>query len=321
LSPIDRVQTGGPDGALTITLAPGSRLFPSFPAVLPALAASASPLPPRDVFRAELSLRNPHSIQTSVGFQQRLFKGIVAADYLTLNGRDLLSLVDVNAPASIQKPAQRTVAEADATRPIEAGPGTYRKIISLGNLGRSWYRALQLKFDRSSASLEMMGSYTWSHARDMANYQLPEDSHNLAAETARASTDIAHSVTGAFAWQPVGSGSAWRHDWAISGVVIARTDRPYTISWGDDRNGTTQNDARPGGRNTGRTGPYRTLDLAVGRLFHHGVTSTEARVEAFNAFNAINYDQYVGELLSPLFGRPVSAFPPRRLQFAVIVRF
>ena len=47
----------------------------------------------------------------------------------------------------------------------------------------------------------------------------------------------------------------------------------------------------------------------------------EARVEVFNILDATNYNEYVGELLSPLFGRPLSAFPQRRFQFAVIVRF
>ena len=45
------------------------------------------------------------------------------------------------------------------------------------------------------------------------------------------------------------------------------------------------------------------------------------RGEAFNAFNTTNFDQYVGELSSPLFSKPVSAFPKQRLQFAAIVRF
>ena len=104
-------------------------------------------------------------------------------------------------------------------------------------------------------------------------------------------------------------------------VGAFHSNRPYTITWGDDRNGTTQGDARPGGRNTGRTGPYRNVDLALTRRFRSGKAVTEGRLEAFNVFNATNYDRYVGELLSPLFARPVTAFPQRRLQFAAIVRF
>jgi hypothetical protein len=317
LSAVERVQTGGPDGAIAISLTPESPLFPTFPRPLINLPPIS---PPRDVYRVGPTLSNPYSIQTSIGVQQMLLKSAVAVDYVTVRGRDLLSLIDVNAPASIVKPAQRTVAAADATRLLEPAPGTYRKVITLGNEGRSWYRALQVKLARSSTTTQLMGTYTWGRARDKANYQLPEDSRNLAAEEARASTDVRHSMAAAFSWQPEASHALWRN-WSLATLTVLRSNRPYTISWGDDRNGTTQNDARPDGRNTGKTGPYRTVDIAIGRRFRRGQASTEVRVEAFNAFNATNYDQYVGELLSPLFGRPTSAFPPRRVQLALIVRF
>jgi len=320
LSTIERVQTVGVDGALTFSLSPDSPLFPGFPATLAASPGTVSNWPPRDIQRVDEALRNPYSIQASIGIQRLLFNSVVAADYVTLTGRDLFSIVDSNAPASIEKPAQRSVAAADATRPIGPAAGTYRKVITLGNRGRSWYRALQVKIDRSSASLHFTSSYTWGRARDMANYELPEDSRNLDAEKARAATDVAHNVAAALAWQPAAARRPWR-DWSLSAVAIVRTNRPYTISWGDDRNGTTQNDARPDGRNTAKTGPYRTVDVAAGRVFHRGTMSTEARLEAFNAFNSVNYDEYAGQLLSPLFGRPTSALPPRRLQLAVIVRF
>jgi hypothetical protein len=91
--------------------------------------------------------------------------------------------------------------------------------------------------------------------------------------------------------------------------------------WGDDRNGTTQNDARPGGRNTGKTDGYQNVDLALTRRFTMGTKVFEARVEAFNVLNTVNYDEYVGALLSPFYARPVSAFPKRRMQLAGTVRF
>ena len=109
--------------------------------------------------------------------------------------------------------------------------------------------------------------------------------------------------------------------WSLAGIGTFRSERPYTISWGDDRYGTTQNDARPGARNTGRAGAYRVLDLSLTRRFRRSGASIDARVQAFNVLNAINYDQYVGELLSPLFARPISAFPPRRIELAALVRF
>jgi hypothetical protein len=218
------------------------------------------------------------------------------------------------------KPNQRTVAQADATRPIPAVPGSFRNIVSLGNLGRSWYRALQVKAGRSTGRLQAIASYTWSRAEDMDNYQLPEDSRNLDAEKSRANSDVAHNLTVAFTWQ-LPSAPRVLDGWSLSGIGVFRSNRPYTITWGDDRNGTTQNDGRPGARNTAQTDPYQNVDLALSRRFTRGSTAIEARVEAFNVFNVTNFDQYVGALLSPLYAQPVSAFPSRRIQIAAIVRF
>jgi len=302
-----------------MALSPGSPLFPTFPNVLLALPTNAA-LPPLDIQRVGETFSNPYSLQSTIGFERVLGSVTVSADYLHLSGRDLMSLVDVNAPASNRKPDQRTVAQADATRPIPALPGTYRNIVTLGNLGRSWYDALQVRADRSRGRLHSMASYTWSHAEDMDNYQLPEDSRDLDAEKARANTDVAHNLTFGFTWQlpPM---PRVLNGWLLSGIGVFRSNQPYTITWGDDRNGTTQNDARPDGRNTGETDAYHNIDLALVRRFTRGSTAIDARIEAFNVFNTINFDEYVGARLSPLFARPVSAFPSRRLQFAVIVRF
>jgi hypothetical protein len=320
LYPINRTQLEGLDGAISLTLAPESPLMPVFPATLSSVTPGPQ-TPPRDVYRVGESLSNSYAIQSAVGVQHDLFGTIVSADFVHLLGRDLTSVIDVNPPASVQKPANRTVAEADATRPLVPGPGTYRKILTLGNVGRSWYRALQIKVDRASGAFNLMSSYTLARAEDMAaTYQLPEDSRNIAADKARAATDVRHNLVAGLSWALPGEGPVWR-DWSVAGIGTFRSNRPYTISWGDDRNGTTQNDARPGARNTGKTGTYRTIDLALSRRFRKGPVVTEARVESFNLLNATNYDQYVGELLSPLFGQPISAFPQRRFQCAVIVRF
>jgi hypothetical protein len=100
-----------------------------------------------------------------------------------------------------------------------------------------------------------------------------------------------------------------------------RSGRPYTMSWGDDRNGTTQNDARPAGRNSLRGDTFRSVDLALTKRFSVGSGGLELRAEAFNILSATNYDEYVGALSSFDFGRPISAFPRRRIQLAAIARF
>ena len=162
-----------------------------------------------------------------------------------------------------------------------------------------------------------MVSYTWSRAEDQDNYLLPEDSRNLEAEKARANADVAHNLIVGFTWQL----PRRLEGWSLSGIGAFHSGRPYTITWGDDRNGTTQNDARPGGRNTADTDPYNNVDLALSRRFAKGATSIDVRAEAFNVLNITNFDQYIGQLLSPLYAQPVSAFPSRRVQLAAIVRF
>ena len=228
-----------------------------------------------------------------------------------------VQLHQADGQANEQRPI-RVIARQPLTQARQQG---FRpKIITLGNEGRSWYRALQIKFDRSAGAVQALGSYTLSRAEDMASYQLPEDSRNIPAEKARAATDVRHNVAAGLTWMLPGRGRV-AGGWSLSGVAVVRSNRPYTISWGDDRNGTTQNDARPGDRNTGKTGPYRTIDLALARHMRKGRADIEARIAAYNLLDAVNYDQYVGELLSPSFAQPISAFPQRRLQLAVVTRF
>jgi hypothetical protein len=316
---INRVQLEGPEGTIALALAPGSPFFPQFPNILPARPAGAS-YPARDIQVLASDFRNPYSIQSTIGAERKFGTLTIAADYVYLNGRDLMSLVDANAPASLQKPAQRSVAQADATRPLPPLPGLFRNIVRLGNQGRSWYHAVQVKAERSEGRLQTLASYTLGHAEDMLNYQLPEDSRNLAAEKGRSNADVRHNLTVGATWAVPGIGPLWR-DWSLSGIGVFRSNRPYTIVWGDDRNGTTQNDARPGDRNTGKTDSYQNVDLALTRRFTMGPRTFEARVEAFNVLNTVNYDEYVGALLSPFYAQPVSAFPKRRIQLAGTVRF
>ncbi len=315
---ISRVQLEGVSGTSQITLAPGASSMPAFPAVLPGSVASQAP---RDIQRLASEFRNPYSIQATGGVEHMLERGIVlSADYVYLRGHDLMSLVDANAPASIQKPDVRSVAQADATRPTLPVAGGYRKVIELGNQGESWYRALQLKANQTSGRLQASLAYTLANTDDQANYLLPEDSRNLAAEKGRADTDIRHNLSLGFTWQV----PAVRQ--ALSGLVLSgvgrfQSGRPYTELWGDDRNGTSQNDARPGGRNTLETAALRNIDLSLARQFRIRNQAIEGRIEAFNLLSTVNYDQYVGTLSSSLYRQPVTAFPRRRVQFAAIVRF
>jgi hypothetical protein len=235
-----------------------------------------------------------------------------------------MSLVDTNAPASISKLSTRTVFQADLTRPTPPGPGGFRKIIALGNEGLSWYRALELKVDRSVGRIQAVGSYTFAHANDRANDvvndRLPEDSRNLAAETGRADNDVRHNLSLGLTWQ-VPEARPMMKGVTLSAFGLFRSSRPYTVIWGDDRYGTSQNNARPGRRNTANGDSYSSVDVSLAKRFRSGNKSVEARVEAFNLLSTVNFDEYIGTLSSPYFGHPVSAFPSRAIQLAGLLKF
>jgi hypothetical protein len=316
------VQLDGVDGAVQLSLAPGSPLMPVYPGVLS--LNSLSVLPPRDIRIIDANFKNPYSMQATIGAEHSLFGMVVGTDFVYLRGFDLMSLVDTNAPASISKFSTRSVAQADATRPVLPVPNGFRKIISLGNEGLSWYRAFELKVDRSVGRFQAVGSYTFAHANDRANDvvndKLPEDSRNLAAETGRADNDVRHNLSLGLTWQVPESRPVMRGV-TISAFGLFRSSRPYTISFGDDRFGTTQYNARPGARNTGIGDSYQTIDISLAKRFRAANRNFEGRIEAFNILSTPNFDEYVGARSSPYFGRPVTAFPSRAIQLVAIVRF
>jgi hypothetical protein len=338
---INKVQLEAADGAARVTLTrdPNTGMLaptipvpgftpPTYPNALPPAVPN---LPPRDIQVADSGFRNPHSVQATIGAERSFYGVVISADYIYLRGLDLMSIVDTNAPASYVKgPQRRSVAEADATRPTTPTVNGFREVVALGNEGESWYRGLHVKASHTSGLLQTIASYTFATADDQANYLLPEDSRNLPAEKGRSDNDIRHNLVVGFTWALPGGPTALT-GWTLSGSAQLRSDRPFNVFYGDDTSGTTQNDARPGARNTGETGPYRTVDFSLVRQFHVGPRIFEARAEVFNVINNVNYDEYVGSLrsgyvdengqLQSFFNQPVTAFPQRRIQLAAIVRF
>jgi hypothetical protein len=49
--------------------------------------------------------------------------------------------------------------------------------------------------------------------------------------------------------------------------------------------------------------------------------SVTVSVDAFNVLNRVNYQNYIGSLTSPFFGRAVATQPARRVQIGVRFQF
>ena len=135
----------------------------------------------------------------------------------------------------------------------------------------------------------------------------------------------------------------------LGGVLTARSGVPFNITAGTDNipNGTVNNRpnlvagevgtddmkdrasfVNPGRgaagdlpRNAGRRPSYWTLDARIAKRFRMGPTSIEGIVEAFNLTNRVNYNGFIGNLASPQFGTPNTAFDARQVQLGVRFEF
>jgi outer membrane receptor protein involved in Fe transport len=105
--------------------------------------------------------------------------------------------------------------------------------------------------------------------------------------------------------------------------------QPYSQTTGrDDNKDGLANDRPAGVRRNSLQGPgYADVDLRWSRDFFLARTKKDKGptvtigLDAFNMLNHVNYLSYVGVLSSPLFGKPIAAQPPRRLQVSFRFRF
>jgi hypothetical protein len=78
------------------------------------------------------------------------------------------------------------------------------------------------------------------------------------------------------------------------------------------------NQQGPGiGAGSGGGGPVQmvTMDGNASRY------RLDVYVQVFNLFNTANYNAFVGNQLSPYFGQPTSAAPPRRMEIGASLSF
>jgi hypothetical protein len=164
----------GLDGFTTYTAAPGQSGFPTClsgdclpvtfsgnPATAPARNITIV-AGKRDFYTAQFAqfgldfskvanypdqLRNARSQVASIGVEREIAKGLFAgADYVHQHWSDLVRTVDLNAPTVFDRTAPgqvRSVAAADATRPIVPATGGVRNINAIMNLGEADYDGLQ----------------------------------------------------------------------------------------------------------------------------------------------------------------------------------
>jgi hypothetical protein len=149
----------------------------------------------------------------------------------------------------------------------------------------------------------------------------PANSYNAAADWGRADNDRLHKFDLLATSQP--------SKYFTLGVALSLyAGKPVNITTGGDNNHDGILNDRPVEipRNTMAGPGLIDLDLNVSHDFPLSKAKKEARIltvslNSFNVLNHPNYVTYIGTISSPLFGRPVAANPPRRMQLDVQFKF
>ena len=321
--------TAGLDGFTTYTAAPGQLGFPAcltgscLPLSFNPRTLPASQLPARNItlragraasYRTQFAqyglnfdllpnypdaLVSPRSQVASIGAEREIGKGLFAgADYVHQHWTDLDRTVDLNAPSPFDRTAPgqvRSVAAANATRPIVPVNGGVRSVNVLMNVGSADYDGLQTQVSyRGHARMFAAVSYTLSKATNTfepdGNGIAPNDG-NIARlgeiERGPSVLDQRHRAVITFSYQL---------PYAITAGTVTQlaSARPFNATTGVDNNGDGANNDRPviDGAVLGKSS-FRgtaTEDVSVfaeGRI-RFGARSLLVRLEGFNLFNHAN---------------------------------
>ena len=249
-------------------------------------------------------IETPMSRQYSVGVQQR-FPGdlVVRIDGLFIQGRNLLLERDVN-PVD-PTGARRFPAFSDIFQVLSEGRAEAKMLLV----------EVRKAFPRGWLDI----GYTLSdrkNTNDAWGVLVPQtdlDNLDLGAEWGPTAWDERHRV--------VATGEIeLPFDLGLAAKVIYSSVRPFTAITGMNDNGdfSAQNDRPPGeGRNARRGPDFFRTDLGV--TWDRG-TWGAARIglglNIYNLFNTTNGDlsAVVNNIQSPLFGRPLAAFPGRQVE-------
>ncbi|MGE0886695.1 MAG: carboxypeptidase regulatory-like domain-containing protein [Blastocatellales bacterium] len=322
---------GGLDGLATFTATPGQFGFPtcltgsclpvSFdPKVLPASQLPARNITikagQRDFYVSQFSrygldfsklpnypdeLVNPRSQVVTIGLERELMRGLfVGGDYVHQHLSGIDRTVDLNAPSLFERTAPgqtRSVAAANATRPILPVNGGVRQVNVLMNLGVADYDGLQTQFSyRGNSRIFAAVSYTLSKTTNTSepdgNGIGPNES-NIAGlgeiERGPSVLDQRHRAVITFSY-------LFPHNITAGTMTQLASARPFNATTGIDNNGDGANNDRPviNGKVIGKSSFRGTMTEDVTlfvedriRLSEH--TSVLLRLEGFNLFNHGNY--------------------------------
>jgi Carboxypeptidase regulatory-like domain/TonB dependent receptor len=321
----------GLDGLTTYTATPGQTGFPTcltgpcLPVNVDPKTLPASQLPARDItiqagrrdfYKAQFAkyglnfdllpfypdrLANPRSQVMSLGAEREVAKGFfVGSDYVHQHWTGLDRTVDLNAPSIFDRTAPgqvRTVAAANATRPILPVNGGVRQVNVLMNLGVGDYDGLQtLVSYRGNSKMYAAVSYTLSKATNTTepdgNGINPNESIiSRLGETERGPSvlDQRHRAVITFSYK-------LPYHFTAGTATLLASSRPFNATTGVDNNGDGANNDRPviNGAVISKSTFRGTPTTDVGLFVENRIRLSERcaillRLEGFNLTNHGNF--------------------------------
>jgi Carboxypeptidase regulatory-like domain/TonB dependent receptor len=320
--------TGGLDGLATYTAVAGQTGFPTCLTCVPVnvnpKTLPASQLPARDItinpgqrafYEAQFArfglnfdllpdypdrLSNPRSQVFTIGAEHEFGRGFfLGSDFVRQHWTGIDRTVDLNAPSVFDRTAPgqtRTVAQANATRPILPTNGGVRQVNVLMNLGVADYSGLQTQFSyRGSRKLYASVSYTLSKATNttepdgngvnpnqsiITRLDREERGPSLLDQRHRAVITLLYHF-------PLG--------FTAGTLTQLASARPFNATTGVDNNGDGLNNDRPviDGSVVSKsafrgTAIYDVALFVEDRIPMSERTSLLVRLEGFNVFNRAN---------------------------------
>lgn len=247
-------------------------------------------------------LVNPRSQVETVGVEHQVLKGLfVSADYVHQDWTNLDRTVDLNAPSEFDRTAPgqtRTVAAANATRPILPVNGGVRQVNVVMNLGQARYDGLQTQVSyRGKPNLYLSASYTLSKATNTAEPDGNGIAPNQGALSRLGEVERGPSVVDQRHRAVINV--SYRFPWNITAgtVTTLASARPFNATTGVDNNGDGLNNDRPviDGVVIGKSAFTGTGTQDVS-MYLEGTIKTGGRslVLRFEGFNILNHNNYLG---------------------------
>ena len=247
------------------------------------------------------SLNNPRSQVFTVGVERELAKGVVlSSDYVHQFLTGNVRTVDLNAPAPFDRTTvgqSRTVAAANATRPITPANGGVRQVNVLMNLGFAHYDGWQTQLNfRHYRKLMASVSYTLSKATNNSEPDGNGINPNQPSIARLGSEELGPSLVDQRHRAVILASYEFPLRFTLGTLMQFASARPFNATTGVDNDGDGSNNDRPvvNGQVLRKSAFRGTATSDVGLFLENRLKLTERtalllRIEGFNLFNHGNF--------------------------------